>query len=115
MEPKSLRRAVDEVSKEHVSQSLDEWPWLGGLMERLRPEREVPWTRRQIEKLLSEKWDDTWGKADGVRPPAVSARDLVDYLVEVGVFRTRPDHRVDVTDLFLNGLGLKRRGGVRRR
>jgi len=115
LEPKSLRRAVDKVSSEHVTQSLDEWPWLDGLMDRLKPEREVPWDRRRIEKLLDEKWDATWGKEDGVRPPAVGARDLVDYLVEVGVFRTRPDHRVDVTDLFLNGLGLKRRGGVRRR
>lgn len=115
LEPKSLRRAVDKVSSEHVTQSLDEWPWLDGLMERLKSEREVPWDRRRIEKLLDEKWNDTWGKEEGVRPPAVSARDLVDYLVEVGVFRSRPDHRVDVTDLFLNGLGLKRRGGVRRR
>ncbi len=34
-------------------------------------------------------------------------------LLELGVFRTRPDDRIDVPDLFLHGLGIKRRGGVK--
>lgn len=34
-------------------------------------------------------------------------------LLELGVCRTHPDDRIDVPDLFLHGLGIKRRGGVK--
>ena len=40
---------------------------------------------------------------------------LVDYLVELGVFRRRWDDRIDVPDLYLFGLDLRRKSGVSRR
>jgi len=52
---------------------------------------------------------------DSVRPPVDSARDLIDYLVEVGILRDRSKGRLDAADLFLAGLGLKRKGGVRKK
>jgi hypothetical protein len=113
LEPRALRRALDRVSEEHVNQSQDEWPWLNALKERFRNEREVPWERRQIERLFSRSWNESWGPKD-VLPPAEGARDLVDYLAEIGVFRDRSDGRIDVPDLFLAGLGLRRKGGVGR-
>jgi hypothetical protein len=79
---------------------------------RLKNEREVPWDRRQVERALGKDWDVTWGAKQGVSPPADSAHEMVDYLVEVGIFRDRSDGRIDVPDLFLAGLGLKRKGGV---
>jgi hypothetical protein len=112
LEPRALRQALDRVSEEHVSQSRDEWPWLDGLKERLRNEREVPWERRQVERALGRNWEASWGTSGDVSPPGESARDMVDYLVEIGIFRDRSDGRIDVPDLFLAGLGLKRRGGV---
>jgi hypothetical protein len=114
VEPRALRRALDRVSEEHVEQSRSEWPWLEGLKERLKAEREVPWERRQVERLLAKGWEASWGPTEDISPPAGSARDLVDYLVEVGIFRDRSDGRIDVPDLFLAGLGLKRKGGVAR-
>lgn len=114
VEPRTLRQALDRVSEEHVNQSRDEWPWLDGLKERLKNEREVPWERRQIERLLTKSWDAPWGAKGDVSPPADSARDMVDYLVEVGIVRDRSGGRIDVPDLFLAGLGLKRKGGVAR-
>lgn len=114
LEPQSLRRALDKVSEEHVGSALDEWPWLASLKDRLRELREVPWERREIDRHLDRRFGESWGDGD-VRPPADSGRDLVDYLVEVGVFRARADGRIDAPDLFLAGLGLKRKGGVRRR
>jgi hypothetical protein len=114
LEPRALRRALDKVSEDHVGSALDEWPWLAGLKVRLKELREVPWERREIDRHLSRGFDESWGDRD-VRPPAESGRDLVDYLVEVGVFRSRADGRIDAPDLFLAGLGLKRKGGVRRR
>ncbi|MEA2046480.1 MAG: hypothetical protein U9N48_08200 [Euryarchaeota archaeon] len=47
--------------------------------------------------------------------PEDSAPGLVDYMVEVGIFRERIGGRIDVPDLFLSGLKLKRKGGVRKR
>jgi hypothetical protein len=111
LEPQSLRRALDRVSEEHVGSALDEWPWLAGLKDRLKELREVPWERREIDRHLDRRFDQSWGGGD-IRPPADSGRDLVDYLVEVGVFRSHADGRIDAPDLFLAGLGLKRKGGV---
>ena len=49
------------------------------------------------------------------RPPEERPGRLVDYLVELGVFRNRPGDRIDVPDLYLRGLDLRRKGGVSRR
>lgn len=114
LEPRALRRAVDQVSDEHVRSALDEWPWIEGLKTRLQTLREVPWERREIDRHLDRGFGAPWGNAD-VRPPATSGRELVEYLVEVGVFRARADDRIDAPDLYLAGLGLKRKGGVRQR
>jgi hypothetical protein len=113
--PTSLGRSLDKVSEEQVQHSLDEWPWLDGLKRRIRNEN-VPCGRKKFESLLSKDWDDNWGgTAASVRPPVENARDLIDYLVEVGMLRARSDGRLDAADLFLTGLGLKRKGGVRKK
>lgn len=114
LDPTSLRRALDRVSEEHVQHSLDEWPWLRGLKARIRDEQ-VPWERRQLERLLDNCWQIAGGEGDAARPPADTPHEFVDYLVEVGIFRARFDGRIDVPDLFLAGLGLKRKGGVRKK
>lgn len=110
LSPVSLRRALDKVSQEHVTQSYNEWPWLQVLASRLRGEQ-VPWERRHVEHLF----EGILKEGQNVPFPADGPRDFVDYLVEVGIFRMRSDGRVDVSDLFLAGLGLKRKGGVRLR
>lgn len=114
LNPKSLRRALDKVSEEHVTAALDEWPWLEGLKERLSSLREVPWDRREIERHLERNMAGQWSSGES-NPPVDNGRDLVDYLVEVGVFRSRPDRRIDAPDLFLSGLGLVRKGGVKKK
>lgn len=113
LDPRSLRQALSRVSEEHVNQSQDEWPWLDGLKDRLKDDHEVPWKRRSLERVLAEKWNEPWSSAE-VTPPARDAREMVDYLVEVGIIRIRSDDRIDVPDLFLDGLNLKRKGGVTR-
>lgn len=115
LEPRALRRALDKVSGDHVGDALHEWPWLVGLKERLARLREVPWERREIDRHLDGSFGDPWGKGGDLLPPAASGRELVEYLVEVGIFRARADGRIDAPDLFLSGLGLRRKGGVRRR
>ncbi len=108
LEPASLRRALDRVSGDHVAQSKDEWPWLEGLKERLHSNPLVPYTEKESIKLL-EGLD-----AQGAAILPFEGRELLDYLLELGIFRRRPDGRLDAPDLYLAGLGLRRKGGVRK-
>jgi hypothetical protein len=111
LEPASLRRALDRVSTDHVAQSQDEWPWLDAVKERLAQSRLVPWDReRDVIRLLEHFTGDS-----ASRQPPFEGRELLDYLIEIGILRRRPDGRLDAPDLFLSGLGLRRKGGVRRR
>ena len=114
--PTALRQALDDVSSNHVTQGISsEWPWLEGVRNRLQEDQLVPWGQRRITNLLANKWEGSWGHATDIRPPADRPADFVDYLVEIGIFRRRSDDRVDVPDLYLYGLNLRRKGGVRRR
>jgi len=115
LHPVSLRNALDGVSKRHVVQAGDEFRWLVGVKERLQRDREVPWDRKEIEKLLRARWEDSWSRTEFVAAPADSPRELVDYLAELGILRDRGRNHFDVPDLFLAGLDLIRRGGVARK
>ena len=118
LHPTALRQALDDVSQDHVTQAVSsEWPWLEGVRDRLRGQRLVPWSRPEIVSLLEYEWNGKWasGTNADVRPPAERPERLVDYLVEIGIFRKRSDDRIDVPDLYLFGLDLRRKGGVSRK
>jgi len=104
LHPISLRKAIDRVSSEHVEHARDEWKWIDELKSRLQGIL-VPVEPKEVEKAIVG-WPEP--------PPFAEPRDLLDYLIEVGILRKRSDDRIDAPDLFLYGLGLKRRGGVRR-
>ncbi len=122
----TLRNALEEVSKDHVTQAMQhEHPWLSGVRKRLEPvgTREVPWDdRRALERALGRDWDSPWSDAGGqvgddeqaVRPPASDAPELVDRLLRLGILRERRGNAIDVPDLYLDGLHLRRKGGVAR-
>lgn len=116
LHPTAFRQALDDVSTDHVRQGISsEWPWLAGVRSRAASEPLVPWQREEIERLLGSDWEGNWAASDSgreVRPPLDRPKEFVDYLIELGIFRQRPDGRVDVPDLYLYGLGLRRKGGV---
>jgi len=116
LDPRSIRRALDVVSREYVLQvNTHELPWLPGVQDRLKGHG-VPLDRRAVENLLDKKWDDSWSLDEtNVRPPADNSFQLTDLLLEIGVFGSRPNKKIDVPDLFLAGLGLTRKGGVKKR
>jgi hypothetical protein len=116
LDPRSIRRALDVVSKEYVLQvNTHELPWLPGVERRLKGNG-VPMDRRALENLLGEDWDESWSQDQpSVRPPADNPSQLTDLLLEIGVFGSRPNKKIDVPDLFLAGLGLTRKGGVKKR
>lgn len=112
LHPTALRLALEDVSGNHVTQAVsNEWPWLRGVEERLSGQK-VPFECNELTALLRKGWSRDWGDLPGLRPPAPEPRALVDYLVELGIFRERPSGLIDVPDLFLFGLGLRRKGGV---
>jgi hypothetical protein len=110
----SVRVALDRVSELYVQQAqTNELFWLAGLGDRLQRDREVPWSRRELLKLLGHEFDASWGApSTDIRPPGQSPDEVLDSLLELGVLRGRPDNSFDVPDIYLEGLGLKRRGGV---
>ncbi len=110
----SLRRAFDTISVEHVRYLEEEWPWLSGLKDRLK-DQQVPLERGHLEKLLDADIQDSWDQCKDTTMPAKSIHDFVDYLIDIGVFRARTGGKIDVPDLFLAGLSLKRKGGVRKK
>lgn len=114
LHPTSLRQGLEDVSNSHVLQAIhNEWPWLAGVKERTARNRLVPWKRKELEEMLSVGWKQSWGEANGsLRPPTANAEELIAYLVELGVFRERSNDRIDVPDVYLFGLGLRRKGGV---
>lgn len=114
--PTALRQALDDVSDDHVTQGIPEWPWLDGVKRRLKQDQLVPWEWREIVDLLDGDPHGSWGGPGrpGLRPPVDQPADFLDYLIEIGVFRRRSDDRIDVSDLYLSGLDLRRKGGVKR-
>jgi hypothetical protein len=110
LEPSSIRRSLDSVSVEHVTQSYSEWPWLKSIVDTLMQNPLVPYSEKDIIRLLRA----FTAEAPSMRPP-FDGHELLDYLLELGIFRRRSDSRMDVPDLFLAGLGLKRKGGVVKR
>jgi hypothetical protein len=113
----AIRRALDEVSAQVVRGAENtEFRWINGLRERLKVDREVPWSRREIDQLLRDNFAGPWGgPGSQTRPPGATPEELRDNLVELGILRRRGDDSFDVPDLYLHGLGLVRRGGVARR
>jgi len=110
----SMRNALDRVSKQYVQHAgTHEFPWLAGLGERLQRDREVPWTYRELTKLVAFQFDRTWGApTKEIRPPGQDPEEVIESLVELGILRSRSSGSYDVPDLYLEGLGLVRRGGV---
>lgn len=107
LKPSSLRRALDRISTDYVQGLLPEMPWLQVVIDTLRPNALVPYAEKDIFRRLEVF-------PDAARPP-FAGKELVDYLIELGVLRRRPDGRIDAPDLFLHGLGLRRKGGVSRK
>ena len=114
--PTFLRQALTTISEEHVKASLPEWPWLEGFKQRitrLSKLRNVPFERKYFEVQIRKNWNDSWG--NNVEAPCEDSGDFVPLLLDAGILRERKDGRLETTDLYLDGLGFKRKGGVRRR
>jgi hypothetical protein len=118
LRPSALRSALIDISGEHVRDwAAAEWTWLDGIKKRIEKNEKnklVPWERTELQQLLEENWNGSWSDTKPlIRPPAANSREFIDYLIELGIFRERLEDRIDVPDIYLYGLGLKRKGGVK--
>lgn len=119
LDPAYVRQALTAVSTDHVKSSMDEWPWLSGLIDRLSKWttiRQMPMERKPFEAQLRKSWEQPWSQqAEFSTPPCEDPQSFVPMLIDAGILKERKDGKLETTDLYLDGLGFKRRGGVRRR
>jgi len=115
--PIFIREALSEISIEHVKASEPEWPWLPGLIQKISriPQVQIiPFEKKVFENEIKKSWNESWGQ-NNIPPPCEDYRDFLPLLAEFGIMRERFDGRYETTDLYLDGLGFKRKGGVKRR
>ncbi|MRG94454.1 hypothetical protein [Polyangium spumosum] len=113
LSPIALRNALDDGSQAHVQEIATEIRWLPKLKVCLHSDPRVPWESRHVlVAALAAGWDVWSGEDQDSRPPASSPEQLVDMLLDLGIVRDRGNGKYDVPDLYLHGLGLKRKGGV---
>jgi len=107
----ALRGALDQVSLFRIKElSQEEFPWLLGLERAFqRNHFHVPVSRKEVLKALRIDWSK-----EKVVPAETEPNALLGYLAELGIVSFRSDGRIDVGDLYLKGLHLRRKGGVAR-
>jgi hypothetical protein len=105
LQPLHLRRALSEVSRTHVDSVSDVWSWMKDF-KKLTNGRQTP--------ADAEIWRG-WIQHDIKKWPIHNSGKFLEELLAIGVLRIRSDGRIDASDLYLDGLGLKRRGGVQRK
>lgn len=107
----ALRGALDRVSEFRVKELSDEeFPWLQGLERTFQKNPfQVPIMRKDVLKELRVDWSK-----EKAAPAETEPNALLDYLAELGIVSFRSDGRIDVGDLYLKGLHLRRKGGVAR-
>jgi energy-coupling factor transporter ATP-binding protein EcfA2 len=107
-----LRGALDQVSIDRMEELREEFPWIEVFRQHLLPKSiTVPIERKELQDQIRIKWDS---ESPDRRAPFSSSYELIQFLGEFGLFYTRKDGRVDVRDIYLKGLGFKRKGGVQR-
>ncbi|MBK9577030.1 MAG: hypothetical protein IPO40_08150 [Fibrobacteres bacterium] len=108
LQPTHIRRALSDVSLTHVNDVTDAWPWIPGL-KAVTHGQSTPLDRKLWLELIERHWS-SWTPR-----PNKDAESFLEELLEVGVLRTRPKDKLDASELYSDGLGLRRKGGVQRK
>ena len=106
----ALRGSLDLVSVDRVAEIKETFPWIERVQAALRKASiKVPAERMELQRALQIDWT-----RENEQPPETSPYGLLQFMGELGIFYHRPDERVDVRDIYLDGFGLKRKGGVKK-
>ena len=107
-----LRGALDNVSIDRMEELKEEFPWIEVFRQHLLSKGiTVPIERKQLQNEITINWEN---EQKDRRAPFLNSYELIQFLGEFGMFYTRKDGRMDVRDIYLKGLGFKRKGGVQR-
>ncbi|MBN1165671.1 MAG: hypothetical protein JXA44_00915 [Methanospirillaceae archaeon] len=111
--PVTIRRELDQISVEEIMSAQSEWPWINDLKQKLEG-KQIPMEEKDLEQIITKLFRTEWKEGSKNRPPSDNPSAFIEYLDKLGLIKERPDKRIDVTDLYRAGLGLKRKGGVRK-
>lgn len=106
--PADFAAAEVRVSEDRIQEVADEDPWIRQLKGLLQGQA-LPMDFESLFRRL-----DSFVQAGHERLPFGDAAGLGEYLVRRGILEGRPDGRVNMPDIYRHGLGLTRKGGVRR-
>lgn len=101
LRPRALQDAMLHVSEKRVDEVRDEYPELKLALDALSGQ-----SSPLSKDVLAERWRDLGENVD----------DLIDKMVQAGIFEKRPPARGEdtpryaVAELYLSGLGLRRKG-----
>jgi hypothetical protein len=116
LSPLFIREALSDISREHIIASSEEWRWLPDFSDRIKRSpkiQSIPFNKKVFESEMTKHWSEPWER--NLVPPCDDPRDFLRLLEECGIMRSRYDGRYETTDLYLDGLGFKRKGGVKKR
>ncbi|HPD32240.1 MAG TPA: hypothetical protein PLL20_19775 [Phycisphaerae bacterium] len=106
--PEEISGALTEVSKDRLQELREEYDWIDDIGASLKG-KTVPMERGEFRRCL--------GKVPWQKLPDFLGEDkdrLVQYLISLGILRETEDKRIHVPDIYLFGLELRRKGGIRR-
>lgn len=119
-----IKQGVVAASKIRIGEIKEDYPWVGPLLEALEGET-VPLTVDELTAKWTESCIQSSLEAAQQKqrlPPRRYSNDpnrkgnmqaLVDDLVELAVLYRTEDKRINMSDIFRIGFGIKRKGGVK--
>lgn len=110
--PADFHGALIEASTARLQEFKEEDLWFD-LIEPWLHDQSLPMEESLLLEILRRV---RWPRElfDPRRPPVYEPMELIDLLVTRGVFERRLDGLLNVPDLYLYGLRMKRKGGIRR-
>jgi hypothetical protein len=109
--PSDLQGALMDTSEDRIRElAQEEFPWLEALKTSLI-NLEVPIEKSKfLEALTATEWSEQIGKL----PPTTKPEEVLKYLLQLGIVESRSDERINMSEIYLYGFQVKRRGGIKR-
>ncbi|MEC4812353.1 MAG: hypothetical protein SAK29_03615 [Scytonema sp. PMC 1069.18] len=111
LQPSDLQGALMDTSSDRIQElAQEEYPWLQALTTSLKG-LEVPIEKNKfLEALTNTEWSEHTGKY----LPTSKPEDVLKYLLQLGIVESRSDERINMSEIYLYGFKVKRRGGIKR-
>jgi len=114
LHPSDLQAALVDTSQDRIRELADEeYPWLESLKTSLK-DLNVPIEESIfLEALNKTQWNDQAGKLPFSTKPE-DVLEILNYLIQLKVVERLSEDRINIPEIYLYGLGVKRKGGIKR-